>query len=106
MFKTRPLDEWCALLEGTCFAPVLSPQEAARHPHNLARHAFFTDQGLLQAAVAPRFDGEVVRPGPIPGCGEHTDGIVSALAQGQPVWRSPTEPNPSFSPMATPETTP
>lgn len=36
---TRPRDEWAALFEGTdaCAAPVLSIDEAPRHPHNRAR---------------------------------------------------------------------
>ncbi|MCX7171321.1 MAG: CaiB/BaiF CoA-transferase family protein, partial [Proteobacteria bacterium] len=44
LFATQTRDEWCALLEGTdaCFAPVLDPVEAARHPHNLARGVFAT----------------------------------------------------------------
>ena len=41
-FCTRTRDEWCSLLEGSdaCFAPVLSMDEAAHHPHNRARSAF------------------------------------------------------------------
>lgn len=39
LFAAQSRDEWCALLEGTdaCFAPVLSPEEAADHPHMRAR---------------------------------------------------------------------
>ena len=35
-------NKWCDLLEGTdcCFAPVLTLDEAARHPHNAARATF------------------------------------------------------------------
>jgi alpha-methylacyl-CoA racemase len=53
--KTRA--EWCALLEGTdvCFAPVLTPDEAAAHPHMRARHSFVTLDGVLQPAASPRF---------------------------------------------------
>lgn len=56
-FKSRPRDEWCALLEGTdcCFAPVLSMDEAADHPHNVARKAFIDVAGKRQPAPAPRF---------------------------------------------------
>jgi alpha-methylacyl-CoA racemase len=54
--KTR--DEWCALLEGsdTCFAPVLTLDEASRHPHAQARGSFVpTAGGYWQPAAAPRF---------------------------------------------------
>jgi alpha-methylacyl-CoA racemase len=57
VFRTMTLDEWCDILEGTdvCFAPVLTMQEAVRHPHNLARNAFLSIDGVTQAAPAPRF---------------------------------------------------
>ena len=56
-FRTRTRDEWCCLLEGSdaCFAPVLSMDEAPRHPHNRARHAFIELDGVAQPAPAPRF---------------------------------------------------
>ena len=57
VFRTRTRDEWCAQLETseTCFAPVLDMQEAAAHPHNVARGTFIEVDGLLQPAPAPRF---------------------------------------------------
>jgi len=53
--------EWTALLEGTdvCFAPVLSYEEAPRHPHNVARAAYLEIDGVLQPAPAPRFDRSI-----------------------------------------------
>ena len=56
LFKSRPRAHWCALLEGSdaCFAPVLTPAEAAAHPHNVARNTFQTDP-IVQANPAPRF---------------------------------------------------
>jgi alpha-methylacyl-CoA racemase len=56
-FLTRTRAEWCALLEGSdaCFAPVLSMDEAASHPHNQARGAFIEVGGIPQPAPAPRF---------------------------------------------------
>jgi alpha-methylacyl-CoA racemase len=44
-------------MEGTdvCFAPVLSMDEAPRHPHNLARNSFIEADGVTQPAPAPRF---------------------------------------------------
>ncbi|OON60691.1 carnitine dehydratase [Massilia sp. KIM] len=57
LFATRTRDEWCRLLEGSdaCFAPVLDMEEAPRHPHNAARHAFVEIAGVTQPAPAPRF---------------------------------------------------
>jgi len=58
LFRSRSREQWCALLEGTdvCFAPVLSIDEAALHPHNLARGAFeVLPGGGVLAAPAPRF---------------------------------------------------
>lgn len=57
VFLTRTRDEWCRLLEGSeaCFAPVLDCEEAPMHPHNLARTAFVTVDGIVQPAPAPRF---------------------------------------------------
>lgn len=56
-FKTKTLEQWCALLEGAdaCFAPVLTMDEAAVHPHNVARSTFIEADGVLQPAPAPRF---------------------------------------------------
>lgn len=57
IFKGRPLDEWCAMLEGSdaCFAPVLPLKEASSHPHMAARGVYVTHDGLEQVAPAPRF---------------------------------------------------
>lgn len=66
-FRTRTRDEWCALLEGTdsCFAPVLSMDEAAQHPHNQARNTFIPVGGLSQPGPAPRFSRSLA-PAPLP----------------------------------------
>ena len=66
-FRTRTRADWCALLEGTdaCFAPVLSMDEAASHPHNRARGAFIEVGGVVQPAPAPRFQGTKAPP-PLP----------------------------------------
>jgi alpha-methylacyl-CoA racemase len=56
-FRSRTREEWRHLLEGTdvCFAPVLTLEEAAQHPHNHARQTFMTVDGVTQNAPAPRF---------------------------------------------------
>ncbi|WP_427306002.1 CaiB/BaiF CoA transferase family protein [Cupriavidus sp. H39] len=81
IFASKNRAEWCALLESTdvCVAPVLSPEEAARHPHNVARGIFFEGDGQLQASPAPRFHGRTRTPGPIPRRGQHTEEIENAL---------------------------
>lgn len=57
IFETRTRAQWCDLLEGSdaCFAPVLAPLEAPKHPHNQARSTFVDIGGVVQPAPAPRF---------------------------------------------------
>lgn len=57
--KTR--DEWTAILGNTdaCFAPVLSLEEAAKHPHMKARHVYTDIDGVTQPVPAPRFSRTV-----------------------------------------------
>ena len=56
-FATKTRDEWSELLSGsdTCVAPVLSLEEATRHPHNRTRETFVDVDGIRQPAPAPRF---------------------------------------------------
>jgi alpha-methylacyl-CoA racemase len=58
VIKTKTRDEWASLAEGTdaCLSPVLTPWEAADHPHNKARGTFVDVGGVTQPAPAPRFD--------------------------------------------------
>ncbi len=58
---TRPRDAWCARLEGTdvCFAPVLTIEQAPRHPHHIARGTYVTVDGVVQPGPAPRFSRTV-----------------------------------------------
>ena len=59
LFATRDRDDWAVHFEGTdaCVTPVLTLGEAPAHPHNAARGTFI-DQGVVQPAPAPRFDGQ------------------------------------------------
>ncbi len=80
IFATKTRDEWNEIMEGTdiCFAPVLTMDEAAQHPHNVERGTFVEIAGITQPAPAPRFDrtpGEVQRPPSHPG--QHTDEILA-----------------------------
>jgi len=57
VFRSKTRDEWCRIMEGSdiCFAPVLSMQEAPKHPHNSQRGTFVEVDGVVQPAPAPRF---------------------------------------------------
>ena len=60
-------DELERLFEGVdgCVTPVLDLEEAARHPHNVARRTFVEVGGVMQNAPAPRFSRSVP-PAPRP----------------------------------------
>ncbi|QHE84155.1 CaiB/BaiF CoA transferase family protein [Hydrogenophaga sp. BPS33] len=79
-FKSRTREEWNRLLEGSdaCYSPVLSPDEATRHPHLVNRQVFVERDGLVQPNIAPRFSRTrpaLGRPPPRPG--EHTQALLT-----------------------------
>lgn len=81
-FKTKTRDEWVKIFEGSnaCFAPVLDIQEAAQHPHNVARKTFIEVDGLLQHAPAPRFSRSVAEQPEVPRVlGEDTDSVLASF---------------------------
>ena len=55
--KTKTRDEWMKVFDGTdaCVAPVLSMDEAPKHPHNAERKTFVESFGVVQPKAAPRF---------------------------------------------------
>ena len=61
VIQTRTRDEWCAVFEGTesCFAPVLTLEEAPHHPHLRERATYVEVDGVTQPAPAPRFSRTV-----------------------------------------------
>ncbi len=63
IFATRARDDWATHFEGTeaCVTPVLTFEEAALHPHNVARSTLAGDP--VQPSPAPRFDGAIATPG-------------------------------------------
>jgi alpha-methylacyl-CoA racemase len=76
LFLTKTRDEWCRIMEGSdvCFAPVLSMEEAPRHPHNRQRATFVEENGVIHPAPAPRFSrtpSAIQRPPAR--TGEHTE---------------------------------
>lgn len=56
-FASETQAHWCAVFEGSdaCFAPVLDPLQAAKHPHLAARKVYQVHENVLQASPAPRF---------------------------------------------------
>lgn len=85
-FSSRTRDEWCAVLEGSdaCFAPVLTTDEAAAHPHMSDRGVFTEVAGVRQAAPAPRFSktpGAIQGPAPAPGA--DTEAVLADWGFGQ-----------------------
>jgi alpha-methylacyl-CoA racemase len=80
IFRTKTRDEWCKLMEGSevCFAPVLSMEEAPKHPHNRHRGTFVEHEGVLQPGPAPRFErtpSSIQRSPASPG--QHTEEALS-----------------------------
>jgi len=83
--RQRTRDAWCQRLEGSdaCFAPVLSFDEAAAHPHARTREAFVTVDGVTQPGPAPRFDRTpAATPRRSPRTGEHTDELLREAGFG------------------------
>lgn len=76
ILRTRPRDEWIARVAGTdvCLAPVLSLDEARRHPHNVARQTFVEVAGEMQPAPAPRLS----RTPAVPPRAGHAPGLDAA----------------------------
>jgi len=57
IIKSKSRAEWTEIMEGTdiCFAPVLTPTEASKHPHMQHRKIYQDFEGQLEAGPAPRF---------------------------------------------------
>lgn len=95
LFLAQPRAHWQALLEPTdvCFGAVLSPLEAAKHPHMRARGVYTEHQGVFQAVPAPRFDADAAyAPGDLCALGAHTQAVIDCLAQAGAVWRQRSAP--------------
>jgi len=90
LFATQPRRHWVELLEGSdaCFAPVLTPAEAMKHPHMAARGVYAERDGLLQAAPAPRFSQtQSGDAGAVPQRGEHSVDILRSAGLSEPEIR-------------------
>lgn len=78
-FRQKSREEWCNLLEGTdtCFAPVLSIEEAVNHPHIKARSTYREMNGVVQPAPNPRFSSaSIMVPTPPAALGQHSRDIL------------------------------
>jgi alpha-methylacyl-CoA racemase len=76
VFLTKTRDEWDEIMGGSdvCFGPVLTLDEAPKHPHNLARQTFVEIDGVIQPAPAPRFSATPgAIQGPPPAIGQHNE---------------------------------
>ncbi len=81
IFASETRDHWAAQFgeSDACVAPVLTHEEAAAHPHNIAR-GLFPDGGTHQAAVAPRFSRSVpAHPEAPQDAGADTEDILAAI---------------------------
>jgi len=88
VFKTRTREEWRDVLEGSdvCFAPVLTLEEAAHHPHNMARRTFIEIGGVAQNAPAPRFSrtpAATPTPGHVAGLDTETVLLEAGLSHAE-----------------------
>jgi alpha-methylacyl-CoA racemase len=87
IFRSRPRQEWCRLLEGTdaCLTPVLSLAEAPLHPQHIARAAFVEIDGVRQPAPLPRFSKTPaeVPHGPVP-AGAHNASALASWGVDEP----------------------
>jgi alpha-methylacyl-CoA racemase len=58
-FHGKSRQEWAEIFAGSdaCVTPVLTPDEAASHPHNAARGSFHETAGHKMPGFAPKFSG-------------------------------------------------
>lgn len=88
IFLTKTRDEWAEIYYDTdaCCVPILNAQEAAVHPHNVARGSFSPTPGLdgaYEPNPAPKLSrtpGFTPRANPIPGA--HTTAVLAEFGFG------------------------
>ncbi len=86
-FARRTRDEWEAVFldSDACVAPVLDLDEAPRHPHNVARRAFYDGGGGgVLPMPAPRFGRTpAAQPGPTSAPGADTERALADWGFGE-----------------------
>jgi alpha-methylacyl-CoA racemase len=86
-FARRTRQEWTTIFEGTdaCVAPVLSFEEAHRHPQLAGRGTYEQRHGVRQPAPAPRFSATPAGPVGAPAQpGEHSREILADWGIARP----------------------
>lgn len=84
-FKQRTRDEWCKIFDGidACVIPVLSLEEAEKHPHNVSRNTFTrSHEGDITARPSPllsRTPGTSLASQPRPVPGQHTFEVLTSF---------------------------
>jgi crotonobetainyl-CoA:carnitine CoA-transferase CaiB-like acyl-CoA transferase len=92
LFATRTRAEWTAIFDqhDVWWAPVNTPAEVIVDPQAIAAGTFVdVPEGggspAHRAVASPvQFDGQDVRPGPVPALGQHTDEILRELGIRSP----------------------
>lgn len=82
LIRQRTRAQWEEILADadTCFAPVLSHEQAMRHPHHVARGAFVDVGGESQVAPGPRFGRTPAgAPCPAPAPGADSRAVLAEL---------------------------
>jgi crotonobetainyl-CoA:carnitine CoA-transferase CaiB-like acyl-CoA transferase len=79
IFAARPRDEWVKIFADTdaCVTPVLAFAEVPQHPQVAARNTVVRQDGVLQAAPAPRFSRT---PAKVPATRPDVEDINQVLA--------------------------
>ena len=81
-FGTKTRDEWLAVFEGrdACVFPVLTMDEAPGDPHLQEWGTYVEENGVRQAAPAPRFSRtDSAIQSPPPHAGQHTDEVLAGI---------------------------
>ncbi|MGI8515153.1 MAG: CaiB/BaiF CoA transferase family protein [Acidimicrobiia bacterium] len=81
-FGAQPRTHWVEVFTRTdaCVSPVLSWSEAVDDPHLRARSVMISENGMLQAAPAPRFSATPLDPiRPLVNAGDDTKVILASL---------------------------
>lgn len=83
IFATQSSDHWEKLFKGSdaCVAVVKSPDEAAIDLHMADREIWQSPNGDLQAAPAPRFDGQTPKSNAVPTRDQHRAEILKDIGR-------------------------
>ena len=83
-FRQKTQLDWSKIFEGSeaCTSPILTFEEAAMDPHNVAREAFFDAEGVTVPSPQPIFSrSKCERVSVRPGVGENTKDVLQMELQ-------------------------